>query len=195
LEPSEPLPTLETVANGIEQLRTLLEDRARSDDAARLAVRHLHTEMEHYKQDFLFQSQKSLLLDILAFHDSLCWFRNHAAQPDTTPQALLEGVQYLLDEILELLYRQDVVPIEPQTSFDRTVQKAVQLVWTDDPSMDQSIHRVIRRGFLRNGRILRPEEVVVWRTRKANQGEVSSEESDVGALESPAAPPNPLSRS
>jgi molecular chaperone GrpE (heat shock protein) len=64
-----------------------------------------------------------------------------------------------------VLYRRDVVPMEESATFDRTVHKAVKVQDTDDERSDQRIAQVLKRGFARAEKQLRPEEVVILRYR------------------------------
>ena len=53
-----------------------------------------------------------------------------------------------------------------------TTQKAIQVIATEDPKQDQAIHKVVKRGFSRGDRPLRPEEVIIHRhTTKKNTKE------------------------
>ena len=64
-----------------------------------------------------------------------------------------------------MLYRRDVDPIEELELFDRTTHKAVKVVETDDERSDQRVAQVLKRGFVRSEKQLRPEEVVIMRYR------------------------------
>jgi molecular chaperone GrpE (heat shock protein) len=175
VEPRDIPVTLEDLDHALRELRLLIEGRDAASDAHRVALEAMHRDCEAYKNDFLFQAEKRLLLDLLSFHDSLLWFRQAATAPDATPELIEEGTRYLLDEVLELLYRQDIVPIETTESYDRARQKALQVVPTTEAARDRHVHRVLRRGFMRGERVLRPEEVVVWRYRSPSGGSPSGE--------------------
>ena len=76
---------------------------------------------------------------------------------------------------MELLYRRDVLPQENSPNFDPQKQRAIQVVPTSDPSQDQTVEKILKRGFSRAGRTLRAEEVVVHRYQEARSdtGETS----------------------
>ena len=155
--------SLEELARYVSDLRRALEQAASREDTQRQAFDHLYQEMKQYKDDFIFQAEKPLLLDLLLFYDSLNWFRESLLKKDMSADVVSDSFQYLLDEFLELLYRRDVLPMEGAEAFDRTTQKAVKVVPTDDPRMDWRVDQVLKRGFTRAGRTLRAEEVVVHR--------------------------------
>ena len=85
-----------------------------------------------------------------------------------------DSFQYLIDEFLELLYRRDVLPMDSKERFDHETQKAIKVVYSGDESRDYKVRQVLKRGFTRGGRILRPEEVVINRFQPEDAGSGSS---------------------
>ena len=147
----------------LKSLRAAMEDQNGQESSQQRAFDQLYEELKQYKEDFIFQSEKPLLLDLLLFYDSLNWFQQSLVKKDLAPETIADSFQYLIDEFLELLYRRDVIPMETPEKFDRKVQKAIKTVETTDPSVENTIHQILTRGFLRAGRLLRAEEVVVNR--------------------------------
>jgi molecular chaperone GrpE (heat shock protein) len=150
----------EAVTGELARLRAAIEQQ---NDVQRKSFDTLYEELKQYKDDFVFHSEKPLLLDLLLFYDSLNWFQQSIVKGEMSPEVTSDSFQYLIDEFLELLYRRDVVPTETQSRFDRQTQKAIQVVPTDDPQQDYAIKRVLKRGFVRAGRKLRAEEVIIHR--------------------------------
>jgi molecular chaperone GrpE (heat shock protein) len=147
----------------LKSLRAAMEEQGGHESSQQRAFDQLYEELKQYKEDFIFQSEKPLLLDLLLFYDSLNWFQQSLVKKDLAPETIADSFQYLIDEFLELLYRRDVIPMETPEKFDRKVQKAIKTVETTDPSVENTIHQILKRGFLRAGRLLRAEEVVVNR--------------------------------
>jgi len=153
------------MAQEVGELRKMLNDRLANDKVREKAFDQLYDELRQYKEDFLFQAEKPLLLDLLLFYDSLNWFQESLIKQEMSPDVIADSFQYLIDEFLEVLYRRDVVPVEESAVFDRTVHKAVKVADTDDEKSDQRIAQVLKRGFVRADKQLRPEEVVITRYR------------------------------
>jgi molecular chaperone GrpE (heat shock protein) len=127
------------------------------------AFEALYEELKQYKEDFVFQAEKPLLLDLLLFYDSLNWLRASAQKGEIAHGDLSDSMQFLIDEFLEILYRRDVLPMESQPTFDPSRQSGVKVVPTLDPAEDRQVSEVLKRGFTRAGRVLRSEEVVLKR--------------------------------
>jgi molecular chaperone GrpE (heat shock protein) len=153
------------MATELAEVRKLINDRLNNDRVREKAFDQLYDELKQYKEEFLFQAEKPLLLDLLLFYDSLNWFQESLVKQEMSPDVVADSFQYLIDEFLELLYRRDVVPVEESPTFDRTVHKAVKIAETDDEASDQRIAQVLKRGFARAEKPLRPEEVVILRYR------------------------------
>lgn len=151
------------VARKLDDLTQLLRERLKADDAQQKAFDTLYEELRQYKEDFVYQAEKPFLLDMLLFYDSLNWFHTSLQKREMSPEVVTDSFQYLLDEFLELLYRRDVVPCDGAERFDRRLHKAVRVVPTNRGEEDWKIESVLKRGFLRADKVLRPEEVAVFR--------------------------------
>jgi len=150
----------------LQELRALREEfnqKIGQDKVQQKAFETLYGELQQYKEDFIGKAEKPLLLDLLLFYDSLNWFNESLVQQEMSPDVLEENFQYLIDELLELLYRRNVVPMESNTQFDRQLHKAMQVVETDNVDQHETITQVLKRGFKHGDKTLRPEEVIVAR--------------------------------
>jgi molecular chaperone GrpE (heat shock protein) len=154
---------MSTIEKRIDDIAALLKERARQDDAQSKAFDALYEELRQYKEDFIFQAEKPFLLDLLLFYDSLNWFHESLQRKEMSPDVVSDSFQYLMDEFLELLYRRDVVPAEGMERFDRKLHKAVRVAPAPTPADDWKVEAVLKRGFLRNDKVLRAEEVSVYR--------------------------------
>ena len=158
--------TLAQIADSVGEVQRMVSDRLTNDQVKEKAFDQLYEELRQYKDDFLFQAEKPLLLDLLLFYDSLNWFQESLIKQEMSPDVIADSFQYLIDEFVEILYRRDVNPMEATDTFDRKIHKAVKVEPTDDPDQDYKIKQVLKRGFMRSGRILRAEEVILSRHRK-----------------------------
>jgi len=170
---------LSTIHGALSEMRESMGDRTESERTQQKAFDALYEELRQYKEDFIFQSEKALLLDLLLFYDSLNWFRESLVKQQMSPEVIVDSFQYLMDEFLEVLYRRDVMPMESSEKFDRRTQKALKVIPAEAPEQDQTVAQVLKRGFMRSERILRSEEVFIYRhnSKAAKKTEPSSSES------------------
>ncbi len=171
MAPSDPNDAVSSLRDELAALGALIRERVNAEDPVKKqAFDQLYSELQAYKGDWQYQAEKPLLLDLLLFYDSLNWFQESLVKQEMSRDVVADSFQYLIDEFLELLYRRDVVPVAASPTFDRRTHKAVQVVDTPDPSNDQKIQQVLKRGFQRGERILRAEEVIVQRHRNGSDG-------------------------
>jgi len=149
----------------LTRIRQILNEKVAEDLVKEKAFDSLYSELKQYKDDFIYQVEKGVLLDLLLFYDSLQWFQESLITQEMSPDVIADSFQYLIDEFIEVLYRRDVAPMDAAETFDRKRHKAVKVETTEDPESDYKIAQILKRGFVRGERILRAEEVVINRVR------------------------------
>ncbi len=91
--------------------------------------------------------------------------------PDASPeaQAVYDGVKLIYRQVLDLLARWDVKPIEAVgQQFDITRHEAVAQVAAPPGAEEGVVVEETQKGYMHGGRVLRPSKVVVG-TRNAGQ--------------------------
>ena len=151
----------------LAELRKMVNDRLANDRVREKAFDQLYEELKQYKEDFLLQAEKPLLLDLLLFYDSLSWFQESLVKREASPDVIADSYQYLLDDFLEVLYRRDVMPTPEAATYDKRVHKVVKVQETDEREAHDRVVQVLKRGFARHDKPLRPEEVVIARWKGA----------------------------
>jgi len=137
----------------------ILEDRATLDRARETAVQKMHEELVEYRQKGVENIKKSALQNLLVFHD-------HLAQCiEDADDGARDTLEWLYEVLLETLFREDVEPMELQevAELDRERHKVVRSVTTDDPDLNRKVARVVKKGFLWHGTLLRREHVETYR--------------------------------
>lgn len=166
----DPSAELSSLRQTVNELHRMVDARLSDDPVREKAFDKLYEELRHYRDDFVGQAEKPLLLDLLLLYDSFHWFQATLIREESSQEVVADAFQYLVDELLEILYRRDVVPLETADRFDRTTQRAVQTQPAPSPADDARIAQVLKRGFRRGEAVLRPEEVVVFRHKTGGGG-------------------------
>lgn len=126
-------------------------------------------ELENYKKraardrvDYLKFGQENLIKDILPLMDSLDRAMVHACKSNDF-EAFKEGLQLLRNQLSGCLGKQGVEQIEAAgRDFDPNVHEAVLQVESPDHVHNQVVQE-FEKGYLLNGRLLRPSRVSVCR--------------------------------
>lgn len=116
--------------------------------------------IEREKQEYVKFAHERILRDLLPIADNLGRAVQHARDAGECP-VLLSGVELVVQEFQKVLERYGVTPIEGVgRPFDPMVHEALQTVEIEDTQPGMVVEE-IQRGYLLNGRVLRPALVSV----------------------------------
>ncbi len=108
------------------------------------------------------EAEQRFALDMIAVLDDLERAMEHADAADNT-KAVLEGVALVRDNFLAALARYGITPISARgEAFDHNLHHAIAEQPTDDVAPG-SVVAVAQTGYLADGKLLRPAQVVVAR--------------------------------
>jgi molecular chaperone GrpE len=128
------------------------------------------------KTDIIKYGKEDIIRDILPFVDSL----DRALEHDTGDvQAFKNGIALIQDQLLSCLKKHGVERIETAgLNFDPNFHEALMQMESDQHE-DNKIVSEMERGYLLNGRLLRPSKVCVCKkTNKEN--DVCENNEDIG---------------
>lgn len=119
----------------------------------------LHSELISYRDNFVRDAlQKPFIRDLLLLFDDLSKITEQAEAPQL--RANLENVLHF---VIEICHRLEVTEVEPRDFVDRTLHRVVAVEETEEPEENNRIVARRKKGFFWQGKLLRPEEVVVRR--------------------------------
>ena len=150
------------IAADLTDLRVIVQDRLRNDATKDEAFRKLYVDLEHFRGQAAFIQTRPLFIDLILLIDrveSNMHPSTRAHKPET--ETLLVTIR---DELLEILARRSVEPLvcEPSAAFDPHLQRAIRVEPTSSP-LEHNLTQFVRRGYMADGQLLRPEDVVVLR--------------------------------
>jgi molecular chaperone GrpE len=152
----------------MQQLQEKEKEAAENYDRYVRAV----AELENYKKravrdrtDSLKYGQENLIRDILPLVDSLDRAMEHACNSNDF-EAFKAGLQLIQNQLSGCLGKQGVEPITAiGRDFDPNFHQAVLQVESPDHGHNQVVDE-FEKGYLLNGRLLRPSKVSVCRLRE-----------------------------
>lgn len=155
-----PANSLAGIQQEIQELRLLFQKRLSYDAAKDKAFDTLYDKMRQFDGDFQGSLKRGMLRSLLLLHD------NMAATEELlsgVPEAQ-QHVSHLRQELLDILYVEDVEPIDASDkAYDRQRQEAIGTVPTDEPAKDGTIARTSKMGFMLADKVFRPQKVVIYR--------------------------------
>ncbi|MGD8562754.1 MAG: nucleotide exchange factor GrpE [Desulfarculaceae bacterium] len=165
LEPSIAVDESESDAQEIlDPLAALTAER----DELKDRVLRLAAEMDNYKKrserdkaDFLKRANESLVKDLLPIMDNLERALAHAEEQSEDTQGVTEGLSLIWQELSKVLERHGLEKVEALgLAFDPEVHEA--MMQQEDPEAEENtVIQELQKGYLFQGRLLRPAMVVV----------------------------------
>ncbi len=172
-EPGEPAECKDDVAGGGETAEAVgleeLQQRiaAREEENSELTNRllRLQADFDNYrkrvraeKEELTQYANYNLVQKLLPVIDNM---ERACSAPDTSPKGIIEGLELILKNLLDILGKEGVIPIDCiGKSFDPNCQEAV----TTEASNDYPANTVLeefQKGYLMNDRVLRASMVKV----------------------------------
>ena len=152
--------TLGEIASQNRRILEYLADRATFDKAREMSVETMNRELQEYRRTGVDLWKRELLLGLLLLYDNMtdCVARSEAEG------TVASEVNWLSDILLETLYRQGVEPMTIDGGhLDRERHKIIRSVAATSPNEHLTVDRILKRGFLWRGAVLRPEQIVIRR--------------------------------
>jgi len=173
---------IESLRGEIGEIGRTLQEFSDRGMAQEKVFSTLHSELQDYKNDFIYEHLKPVVRPLLFLYDSLEQFDDEMAvqevSPDQekrgglTPSRVRENVVFFREQLVESLRICEVTPMaRPEGKLDPRLHK---LVGTEivEPEQDGVIQRLVRSGWYLNGRVFRPAEVVVGKGRDSYNSQV-----------------------
>lgn len=159
-----PIPGEPQVAEEARDREAELETRVRETQERLLRVaadfENYRRRIEREKQEYVKFAHERILRDLLPIMDNLRRAMEHARVIGESP-VLLSGVELVVQEFEKVLERYGVTPIDALgRPFDPMVHEALQTVEVEESEPGLVVEE-IQRGYLLNGRVLRPALVSV----------------------------------
>lgn len=162
---------IDALRGAMEQMYYIVSQINERETTQEKVFNVLHDELRGYKTDFIYEHLKPLVRSLLFLYDSLEQFDMEVQQferpaeqerrGELSPGIVRENVGFFREQLLESLRMCEVVVMDqPQGQFNPRLHKAVEVVPVP-AALDNTIQRVVRSGWLLNGQLLRPAEIVL----------------------------------
>ncbi len=151
----------------LKDIQEKIQNRLEFDEIKEKAFNKLYEEMKRQQNMFELSDKavKPILTDLILLFDNFKKFEASLINETEDEEERLQHFRFLMEQLIEILYRQEVNIIEENVSntFNSKIQKAVKTEKTESKEDDFKIERVVRNGFTWRDKILRSQEVVVRR--------------------------------
>jgi len=169
-EPSADNPKKEKKKSSVlmEELKSKLEEKEKEAKDSYDRFLRSAAELENYKKrtarqmdEFRKYANESLIMELLIVVDNLERAIQSSREDENSNARVVQGVQMTLDEILKILDKFGVKPIDAlKQAFDPAFHQAVMQEESNE-FPEQTVIKELQKGYLLHDRLLRPAMVVV----------------------------------
>jgi len=108
------------------------------------------------------QAKQALLLDLINLADTFELARSDETALRGVPTAWQQGFEHIHKDLLAILDRHGLTVINPLgETFDHKQHASLNTTPTTNPTQDQQIVKVLKKGYALAGEVIRPAQVTV----------------------------------
>lgn len=148
---------------GIAKISDLFKEKVSNDSVKEKAFEELYSQLESYKRNFIFTAIKPFVHDLLLMYDRI---ESEMEHKEPGSDETCTKLSFFKDELLEILYRNDIIPLAKTTEgekFNPEKSNAVDKCETDDAELDNKVKKVLKIGFMKGETVIRPELVQLYK--------------------------------
>lgn len=160
---------LQELRETVSEIHRVLSEFADRGSAQEKVFDTLHSELQDYKNDFIYEHLKPVLWPLLFLFDSLEQYAREIVGRATSTgghqvdaKEVLDHLKFFRGQLVESLRICEVTPMKQPSGFiDPKCHKGIGVEPVQNPADDNTIRRVVRTGWFLNGKVLRHAEVIV----------------------------------
>jgi molecular chaperone GrpE (heat shock protein) len=160
---------LEELRSAVLDMQRVLYDIADQGSAQNKVFDVLHTELQEYKNDFIYEHLKPVLWPLLFLFDSLEQYArevvgrvSHSGEAAVEAKEVLDHLKFFRGQLVEALRICEVTPMkQPSGVIDPKAHKGIGVERVERLEDENTVRRVVRTGWYLNGKVLRHAEVIV----------------------------------
>ena len=123
---------------------------------------NLKREEDEAKNELAAFAKKPILLELIHLADTFDLALSNKESWQNVPENWRQGVEYINKELLAILERNGLVPIDPLgLIFNPEEHHSVGILETTDLNEDNKVIQVLKKGYRLNGQLIRAAQVKV----------------------------------
>ena len=131
---------------------------------------NLHKELVGYQNDNVDKLLNTICLELIQLVDYVKKVQNRFQNEEMTEdnyKKLRKNVHGIEDQVIDILYQQNIEPYHIEgNDVDVKKQKIIGTETTDSIEKDNTISEFISDGYDKNGKIIRPERVKIYKYKE-----------------------------
>jgi len=161
----EVMEAVRSLVDEMQSLRQDFETKLQYDETKALQVKNLHEELKVHKEDLHFHILRPVFMDLINMYDDMSKsIESASGKAEDAPGQMIHNLEIFREAIEEILRRNGVETVVSEDDlFQASRQRSLRAVVTNDPALDKRIARRVRKGFVYENKLLRPEMVETYR--------------------------------
>lgn len=159
--------SMNAVIEKLEQLQKSFDDKIAEDEHKNKLFDNMHKELTAYQNGAFDKVINAMAMDIIQLVDSIkksAKIYEKKEPIEENYKKLLRIVKGLGQDLEDILYRQSIEPYSVSgKEVDVKRQKIIQIIDTEDQSKDNTIATRTAVGYEKEGKILRPERIKIYK--------------------------------
>lgn len=157
--------------NYLLDLRSIIREKTDRDKYKDESILRMQKQINEYEKDLKISIKETLIKEILSFYITFLDFQKKFSKDEN--QNLIDEIDYLETELSNILFNNGINEIEliEGDELDRMQQRIKSKLLTDDTSRDKTIHKILKKGFVWNDKVIQKQEVEIYITNKEETNE------------------------
>ena len=157
---------LKDLREKLKQLQSESREHLTALQRSRADYVNLKKEKDEIAEVVKQKTTERIISDLLPALDSFDMAMGNADAWNAVDANWRVGVEYIYNQIKTILDDYGVTAIDAvNIKFDPMLHEPMEAKETDDESLDDSIEKVVQKGYKMKDRIIRPAKVIVWRKK------------------------------
>ena len=163
--PHEMVQGMQSLLQDMHILKQDFDTKVKYDESKERLIDSLHRELQGYREGLHFRILRPVFVDLMTLHDDFDkLIENIPSDADGTPHRVTQNLKMFLETIEEILSRNGAEAFTTDEDiFSPSKQRNLRVIPTSDPEQDKHIARRVRKGFVYEGKLLRPEVVEIYK--------------------------------
>ena len=148
-------------------LQATFNEKIETDAHKNMMFDNMHSELVKYQNGVIDKIINTIALDIIQLTDAVKGYYRVYEEKDPTEenyQRLLKIVKGISEDLQDILYRQNIESYYVTgQEVDVRRQKIIQIIETDDISMDNKVALHVADGYEKDEKVIRPERIKIFK--------------------------------
>lgn len=179
-------PLVNQINEKLASLQESFDEKIANDAYKNKLFDDMHRELVRYQNGVVDRIIEPFALDLIQAIDAIksdIHFFEEKEPTEENYQKLVKALKNIPQDLEDILYRQSIEPYQVSgADVDVRKQKIIQMIPTENPVKNNQVAVRIASGYEKEGKVLRPERIKVYKYNKVNSDSQDGKEDKTKSL-------------